>query len=298
LKEISNQARWKSKRSFKIINNEFINRFPIQNVLTKMQRRVVEPYLKRIQDAGATARLTLTKKVRAHLSESGDIGHFGQHVDLIFQFLDDTWDRTTEDALEAVSGKSKEQLWCDVDVKKLVMNMDLQNSVRKVLLPEYTQQRAALKGLLPSRGNAVIYRKCKCGRVFVKPEGCDGQTTCGLRVESMILDVMTWDYVYSAGSLQFVPRDGLKKKNGSAILRGLWSSAAEMIFGLFRSSRLHSPSLISPQAAVAQGCGATIVWSEMEPVDLASTNEGEIMEMSAAFDCAAVAYKLKDDMQD
>ena len=47
--------------------------------------------------------------------------------------------------------------------------MALQNSVRKILLPEFKYQRGALKRLLPAQGNAVISRKCRCGRVYVKP---------------------------------------------------------------------------------------------------------------------------------
>ena len=62
------------------------------------------------------------------------------------------------------------------DLGSLVDNMALQNSVRKILLPEFKYQRGALKRQLPAQGNAVIFRKCRCGRVYVKPLGCDTDT--------------------------------------------------------------------------------------------------------------------------
>ncbi len=295
LNEISDQARWKSKRAFAITDNEFVNRFPLQDVLSKQQRRIVESLKISLQNAGAAARVALTEQV--NMRENGRLNGemFGQHVDLIFQFLDDTWLEITENALEAISRKSQEQLWCDCEVASLINNLELQNSVKRVLLPEYTQQRATLKQLLPSHGSAVIYRKCTCGRVYVKPRGCDGETTCGSRLDNQLSDVITYDYEYRAGSLHFVPRSGTGKKNTNRILRGLLSRAVDTILQIFWPSRqaARAPSPVPVLAPVPQGCGRAIVWSAMEPVDLGSTNEGEIMDMSAPYDCAALAQRLE-----
>ncbi len=183
-----------------------------------------------------------------------------------------------------------------------------------MLLPEYMQQRASLKLLLPREGNAVIYRKCKCGRVYVKPMGCDGVTTCGARV-SLASDILTERYHYSGTKLSFLQSTSSYLKPINQV-RALWRQAVDRIFETrlwnlaasatgsvwgksfvpFSSSSNQVDQHTNVSKIPEYGCGKTIVWRLMEPVDLASSNEGEILDMQCIYQLAnttqSVNHKL------
>ncbi len=163
------------------------------------------------------------------------------------------------------------------------------------MLPEFKQQRAELKALLPSKGVAVIYRKCKCGRVYEKPIWCDLQTTCGTLITGK--DVLAEEYSFDRGRLTFLGSGSLKRSTGLnaevMILRNLINRAVSRISStLLPGFHVQESVAEESHSAYVTGCEARLVWKEMEPVDLTSRNEGEIMEMAAPFESAEVVLKM------
>ena len=77
------------------------------------------------------------------------------------------------------------------------------------------------------------------------------------------------------------------------ILRNLINRAVSRISStLLPGFHVQESVAVESHSAYVTGCETRLVWKEMEPVDLTSRNEGEIMEMAAPFESAEVVLKM------
>jgi hypothetical protein len=107
------------------------------------------------------------------------------------------------------------------------------------------------------------YRACNhCGAVYVKVEGCDGETTCGALSKTRDSTIDTSRGMNSF-AFDFTQTDG----RGWQLIRSI-----SRVFGITRHDNTLAPNGNNsihtklPNSIIESGCGNKIVWSSMHPV--------------------------------
>ncbi|KAA8499034.1 hypothetical protein FVE85_6619 [Porphyridium purpureum] len=209
----------------------------------------------------------------------------GPTIDVIFKFLDDSFDECAMDATAKIVGVPLDELWLDAsNENEMNARINVLNYVKQVLAAELSAVRGDIARQYPVGGSTAVYKACpQCNTIFLKPTGCDRLGVCGTVLKrdqdhDVPLDTpYRYEYIQDRSD-PFRPIRRLK------ILKGQGDDLAGKdlsgIRRLFRVVQVRIQELVAlrlgetePKSGTQQvssagtwGCGATINWLEARVV--------------------------------
>merc|ERR1719412_414835 len=129
-------------------------------------------------------------------------------MDCILRFLDDLYERKTQEALAQLENVKVEDLWTDTNEDLNIKRVEKWNAIKAKMGEGYERNKQLVSQAFPTRPIDAIYKKCNhCGVVYVKPTGCDFGTVCGNSQGGADSLPFTYDYTETEGNRTFDIRE-------------------------------------------------------------------------------------------